>query len=456
MARPQSPDSTPSVGWQSRLAAAELVLTAMEGGVDFDTAMDRSRTFRKLEGADRGFARAMAGAALRAVGRIDWALGGMVQRPLAELQPPLRALLRVGAAQLWLMDVADHAAVSATVEAAGKWDDARKGGGLVNAVLRRATREGGAFESAPVTSVWPDWLAARMKASLGAAGAEALAIAQLEEPPIDITLRAPDEAEMWAEQLEAEILPNGSLRLQSGAGMVDMPGYAAGAWWVQDTAAALPAKLLGDVRGRDVADLCAAPGGKAMQLAAMGAKLSAIEMSKQRIGRLRENAERAQLAMDIVEADARTWRPALPLDAVLLDAPCSALGIIRRHPEGVWRRDPKDLARFPSVQRALVDAARDMLKPGGRLVYSVCTPSPEEGREVIEGALSAGGWKRVAVTPAEAVGFDASLTSDGDVLTLPHVFGSRDPSGAEDAAAATLAEEPLNSDAFYIARLERV
>ncbi len=153
---------------------------------------------------------------------------------------------------------------------------------------------------------------------------------------------------------------------------------------------------------------------------------------------------------DIIEADARTWRPERPLDAVLLDAPCSALGIIRRHPEGVWRRDPKDLVRFPSVQHALVDAARDMLRPGGRLVYSVCTPVPEEGREVIEAALSAGGWKRVGVTPAEAVGFDSVLTSDGDVLTLPHACVSTDASPDESAG------EPINSDAFYIARLERV
>ncbi|MEQ1781011.1 MAG: transcription antitermination factor NusB, partial [Hyphomonadaceae bacterium] len=144
MARPQS-DTPATIGWQARLAAAELVLVAMEGVSDFDAAMDKSRTFKRLQGPDRGFARAMAGAALRAVGRIDWALGGMLKRPLDELQPPLQALLRVGAAQLWIMNVADHAAVSATVEAAGKWDDARKGGGLINAVLRRAAREGDAF-----------------------------------------------------------------------------------------------------------------------------------------------------------------------------------------------------------------------------------------------------------------------------------------------------------------------
>jgi 16S rRNA (cytosine967-C5)-methyltransferase len=449
MARPQS-DTPATIGWQARLAAAELVLVAMEGASDFDAAMDRSRTFKRLQGPDRGFARAMAGAALRAVGRIDWALGGMLNRPLDELQPPLQALLRVGAAQLWIMNVADHAAVSATVEAAGKWDDARKGGGLINAVLRRAAREGDAFANSPVTAVWPDWLAARMKASLGAAQAEELALAQLDEPPIDLTLRSPEDAEAWAERLEAELLPNGSLRLQSGAGLMEMPGFAEGAWWVQDTAAALPAKLLGDVRGQTVADLCAAPGGKAMQLAAMGAKLFAIDMSRQRIVRLRENAERAKLPMTIVESDGRTWRPEQPLDAVLLDAPCSALGIIRRHPEGVWRRDPKDLVRFPAIQRALVDAAHDMLRPGGRLVYSVCTPVPEEGREIIEAAIVTGGWKRAVIERAEIAGFQDSLTADGDMLTLPRARVSGAAPGVESATA------PMNSDAFYIARLERL
>ncbi len=449
MARPQS-DTPATIGWQARLAAAELVLVAMEGASDFDAAMDKSRTFKRLQGPDRGFARAMAGAALRAVGRIDWALGGMLKRPLDELQQPLLALLRVGAAQLWIMNVADHAAVSATVEAAGKWEDARKGGGLINAVLRRAAREGDAFANSPVTAVWPDWLAARMKASLGVSQAEELALAQLDEPPIDLTLRAPEDAEAWAEKLEAEVLPNGSLRLQSGAGLMELPGFADGAWWVQDTAAALPAKLLGDVRGQAVADLCAAPGGKAMQIAAMGAKLFAIDMSRQRIVRLRENAERAKLPMTIVESDGRTWRPEQPLDAVLLDAPCSALGIIRRHPEGVWRRDPKDLVRFPSIQRALVDAAHEMLKPGGRLVYSVCTPVPEEGREIIEAVIAAGGWKRVAIQRAELAGFQDSLTSDGDVLTLPRARVSGAATGGEFATAS------MNSDAFYIARLERL
>lgn len=445
---PQNPVAT--AGWQARHAAGELVLAAMDGKVDFDAAMDKSRAFNKLEGADRGFARAMAGAALRGLGRIDWALGGMVQRPLADIEPPLRALLRVGAAQLWMLDVAEHAAVSATVEAARQWHEARRGGGLVNAVLRRAAREREAWETAPATSVWPDWLAAKFKAALGAERAEAMALAQLEEPPIDLTLRSGADAATWAERLEAEMLPSGSLRLHGGGSVANLPGYAEGAWWVQDSAAALPARLLGDVKGQAVADLCAAPGGKAMQLAAAGARLFAVDISRQRIVRLRENAERAQLPMEIVEGDARTWRPAQPLDAVLLDAPCSALGIIRRHPEGVWRRDPRDFVRFPQIQRALVEAAGDMLRPGGRLVYAVCTPVPEEGRDVIEAVLATGAWKRMPISAQDVPGFEDSLTEHGDVLTLPRRSADQNATASIESGASA-----SNSDAFFIARLER-
>ncbi len=436
-------------GWQSRLAAGELLTLTLDRGLDLETAMDQARAFRKLEGPDRGFARAIAGAALRALGRIDWALGGMLDRPLDDIEPEVRALLRAGCAQLWMLGVADHAAVSATVEAAGRWHEARRGGGLVNAVLRRAAREAEAFHAAPATAVWPDWMAAKLKSALGAERAEAMAALQLEEPPIDLTLKPGEDAAAWADRLGGRVLPGGSIRLENGAGLLGLPGYAEGAWWVQDVAAALPARLMGDVAGRRVADLCAAPGGKAMQLAAMGAKLTAVDVSAQRIVRLKENAARAGLVMEIVEQDARTWRPAEPLDGVLLDAPCSALGILRRHPEGVWRRDPKDLARFPAVQAKLVEAAAEMLRPGGRLVYSVCTPAPEEGADVIAAALASGRWRRVKIEAGEVPGFEAALTDDGEVMSAPVARG------ADASASGEIVAEPMKSDVFYIARLER-
>jgi 16S rRNA (cytosine967-C5)-methyltransferase len=451
--RPQQARKTerPQVaGWESRLAAAELIHGTLDKGADLETALKKSQTFNRLEGADRGFARAIAGAALRGVGRIGWALGGMLDRPIADIEPPVRSLLFAGAAQLWMLDVAEHAAVSATVEAARKWRDASRGGGLVNAVLRRASREMDTFRSAPATSVWPDWLAAKLKSALGEGRATAMAELQLEEPPIDLTLNAGLDPVDWAKTLNGEALANGTVRLKAGVRLVDLPGYAEGAWWVQDAAASLPARLLGDMKGRRVADLCAAPGGKSLQLAAMGAELTAVDISKQRMEVLRENAARTGLTMKLVEQDARTWRPSAPLDAVLLDAPCSALGVMRRHPEGIWRRDPKDLARFPVIQRSLIDSAREMLRPGGRLVYCVCTPTLEEGPDVIDAAVAAGGWRRVNISPDEVRGFASALTTNGDVTTAP---AQRDSKGAApDQSVAG----PIKSDVFYISRLERV
>ena len=307
--RQQASGPKPEVaGWRSRLAAAELVWGAASQGVDLETAMSASKAFRDLEGADRGFARAMASAALRAMGRIDWALGGMVDRPLAEIEPPVLALLRVGAAQVWVLKVADHAAVAATVEAALHWEGARRGAGLINAVLRRATREASAFETAPVEAVWPDWLAAKLKAALGPEQARTLARLQLDDPSVDLSVRNPAEASAWAEKLEGVLLPNGSIRLSASAGLASLPGYQEGAWWVQDVAASLAAPLLGDVSGLAVADLCAAPGATAMQLAARGARLSAVEISGQRIVRLRENIARTGLAMELVQGRSlRAW-----------------------------------------------------------------------------------------------------------------------------------------------------
>src|SRR5882672_7084129 len=161
--KPQQPQREAAAGWQSRLAAAELLHHTLESNTDLETALEKSGAFNRLEGADRGFARAIAGAGLRGVGRIDYVLGGMLDRPIQSIEPEVRAFLRAGAAQLWMLGVADHAAVSATVEAARNWREASRGGGLINAVLRRASREAGAFRSAPATSVWPDWLAAKLK-----------------------------------------------------------------------------------------------------------------------------------------------------------------------------------------------------------------------------------------------------------------------------------------------------
>lgn len=452
-ARPASAFARTSSGVQARLAAADLVHRVIDGGADLETALSASETFDGLEGPDRGFARAIASASLRGLGRIDYALDQLLDRPLMAIEPQVRALLRTGAAQLWMLNVADHAAVSATVEAARAWRGASKGGGLINAVLRRAARETEPYANAPPTSVWPDWLAARLKSAVGPERADALARLQLEDPPVDLTLKRGEDAVAWAETLGGEALPSGSVRLASGANLSELPGYAEGVWWVQDAAAAIPARLLGDLRGKTVVDLCAAPGGKALQLASQGGDVTAIDISAQRLTLLHANAERTQLPMGILEADARAWRPEAPVDAVLLDAPCSALGTLRRHPEGAWRRDPKGLERYPAIQSALLAAAREMLKPGGKLIYCVCTPLPEEGVEIIAQAIVSGGWRRDGVAADELPGFAAALTNAGDVLTAPPVDRlSRVENDSDEKESAT---RGVLSDVFFLARLER-
>jgi 16S rRNA (cytosine967-C5)-methyltransferase len=451
-----------AAGVAARHAAADLVFRVMDEGADLDTALGASEPFNRLEGSDRGFARSIASATLRGLGRIDWALGGMLDKPLDQIEPPVRALLRTGAAQLWIMGVADHAAVSATVDAARAWRDASRGGGLVNAVLRRASRERAAFDSAPPTSIWPDWLAAKLKSALGPAGADAMATLQLSDPPVDLTLKTGEDAQQWGDRLVAEALPSGSVRLSSGAGLSDLKGYAEGDWWVQDAAAAIPAKLLGDLTGKRVVDLCAAPGGKALQLASQGADLTAVDISAQRLALLRENAERTRLPMQIVEADARSWHPPEPVDAVLLDAPCSALGTLRRHPEGAWRREPAGLARYPAIQLKLIEAAHGMLKPGGVLVYCVCTPLREEGADVIAQALASGGWLRRPVAASELPGLAHALTPDGDILTAPQTSPAVNDSPVSESsrvenesAEKQTAERGILSDVFFVSRLER-
>jgi 16S rRNA (cytosine967-C5)-methyltransferase len=311
--------------------------------------------------------------------------------------------------------------------------------GLVNAVLRRVAREGTealAHQDAARLNT-PDWLWGSWKAAYGEAIARAMAEAHLIEPPLDLTVKG--DPESWAARLGGERLYGNTVRRPAGGAIEDLPGYAQGVWWVQDAAAALPARLLGDVRGRSAIDLCAAPGGKTAQLAAAGAAVIAVELADRRAGRLRGNLERLQLDARIEVADALVWRPPRPASHVLLDAPCSATGTIRRHPDIAWHKSPSDLARMAALQQRLLDAAVAMLEPGGVLVYASCSLQPEEGPEVIERALTAGlPAARLPVEASELDGLAVELTPDGDVRTLPCQLAGRG-----------------GLDGFFIARLRR-
>jgi len=417
-------------GAGSRLAAAELLHLTLDKRRTLDEAMSLSNAYNDLEGPDRGFARAIASSALRHLGWIDAAVQPFLSRPLAATGIEIRALIRAGAAQIWFLDVAPHAAVNATVDAARLSRGSRSGGSFLNAALRRVSEAAPPGETLAAEGIWPAWLAKGMADSLGTDGARTLAAAQRAEPALHLTAAASPES--LAALVGGQLLPSGSVEAPTGA-VEDLPGFAEGTWWVQDQAAALPAKLLGAQPGERVLDLCAAPGGKTLQLAAIGALVTALDRSGPRLARLRENLDRTGLKAEIVTADGETWAADAPFDRILLDAPCSALGTLRRHPEGAWIKTEADVARFPSVQARLLASAARQLAPGGTLIYCVCSPLKAEGLDVVNAALTGGSLVRNPITPAECPGFEDCVTPAGDVLTLPSP--SRD------------------CDAFYIARL---
>jgi len=388
-----------------------------------------------LAGRDRAFARLLVTVTLRRRGQIDDLLDRFLKtRPKAI---GVHDLLRLGAAQLLFLGTPAHAAVAETVAlAAGPRAFAK---GLVNAVLRRVGREGkerlAAQDAARLNT--PDWLWQSWCAAYGEARARAIAESHLVEPPLDLSVKS--EPEAWAARLGAERLYGNTIRRPAGGAIEDLPGYAEGAWWVQDAAAVLPARLLGEVRERTVVDLCAAPGGKTAQLAAAGAKVVAVEISDKRPLRLRANLERLRLDARIEIADAVAWRPPRPVGHVLLDAPCSATGTIRRHPDIAWHKTPEDVARMAELQERLLDAALEMLEPEGILVYASCSLQPEEGALVIGRALARGlPLARLPVRPDELDGLPVEITPAGDVRTLPCHLAARG-----------------GLDGFFIARLRR-
>ena len=422
-------------GAKTRLAAAQLLMLVLEERRTLDEALATTDAFDQLSGPDRGFARAMASAVLRHLGRIDLGISPFLDRPLETATPPSRALLRVGAAQAWLLETPDHAVVGETVAAAKMWPRAQRATGFLNAVLRKVVADRSAFDAAPVEANWSAWLRTMITEGLGAKAAAALADAQTQMPETYLTPKMGDAAAL-ANQVGGTVVADTSVRVETNA--VDaLPGYEEGDWWVQDIAATLPARILGAKAGETVLDICAAPGGKTLQLAATGASVTAIDRSKPRLKRLKQNLWRTKFKgeVEVVQADATEWRPDAPVDRMLLDAPCSALGTLRRHPEGAWIKSPEDVARFPDIQERLLRASLDMLKPGGMLVYCVCSPLPHEGMDVVERVLADTQASRQPIGPEDIQGFEPCLTAHGDLLTLPNgAFGH---------------------DAFYIARLKR-
>ena len=423
MAKPLKPKS-------ARAVALDLLQAVLHGKKPLDQSIADHPALAALESRDRGFARAMVATTLRRLGQLDALIDTALERPLPRNAKGVQDILRLGAAQLLFMDTAPHAAVGTAVDLA----QARGHGPhkkLVNAVLRRFGREGRALvkkqDAARLNT--PDWLWQSWTAAYGETTCRAIAEAHLSEAPLDIT--APTNPTQWAETLEAEILATGTLRRAAGGLVPELPGFKDGAWWVQDAAAALPVKLLGDVANKQVIDLCAAPGGKTAQLAAAGARVSAIDRSEKRLVRVRENLDRLGMDADIICADAEGWRPEELADAVLVDAPCSSTGTIRRHPDVARLKTPQDVIKLANLQQRLLAAAVEMVRPGGVIVYCSCSLQPEEGPEQTRALLDAGAPVTMVPISPDELGdnrgdLDEMVTPSGEMRTLPGHLGGMD------------------------------
>jgi len=440
---PAPPEAPP--GLAARLAAAQAIADALTFQRPLEerfAAAESDPRFAGLDARDRALARSIAAVALRRLGTIRKALALHLRKGLPRRAGALEWILVAAAAQILFLDAPDHAAVDLAVTATRLDPGAAPFAGLVNAVLRNVARakQEALDASDPFDDDTPQWLGQRWKATYGEAVARAIARAHRDEPTLDLTVKRDPPG--WAARLDGIVLPTGSVRLRTHAPIAELAGYADGEWWVQDAAAAIPARLIVDPAGARVVDLCAAPGGKSAQLAAAGAKLTAVDRSAERLKRLAANFARLKLEAEIAVANALAFE-AEPFDATVLDAPCAATGTIRRHPDVAWTKRQGDLATLGEAQAKLLDKAVALTRPGGTIVYCTCSLEPEEGEAQIAALLRRNpDVRRIPISPAEVGGLDECLNPLGELRALPcHLQGP----------------EPRLSglDGFFAARLER-
>ncbi len=337
----------------------------------------------------------------------------------------LEWILIITAAQILYLDVPDHAAVNSCVQAVRLDPAAAPFAALANAVARNITRQKESIETTDPFIDTPGWLATRWRKTYGDDIATAIADIHRREAPLDITVK--QDVEAWALTLQGDVVDTGSIRLRVHTPVPELPGYHDGMWWVQDAAAALPARLIRAEAGERVADLCAAPGGKTAQLCATGAQVVAVDRSAERLKRFTINLERLGFTAEAKVADIATFQ-APPFDAVLLDAPCSATGTMRRHPDVGWTKRASDIPVLAALQAKMLDRAATLVRPGGRLVYCVCSIEPEEGEMQIAALLRRNpDLSRSPIAADEIDGMARFLTPLGELRTLPHHAARQDP-----------------------------
>ncbi|MGP4693419.1 RsmB/NOP family class I SAM-dependent RNA methyltransferase [Agrobacterium cavarae] len=417
-------------GLSARMAAAKIISAVIDKKTSLDGMMDAEHgnpAYRSLNLADRALVRAIVNSALRHLPRIETAISMMLDGPLPQGARSLHHVLVVAVAQMLYLDVPDHSAVDLAVEQAHRDPRNKRFVKLVNAVLRRLGREKDAVMAAiDAVPVLPDWFYNRLVKSYGEEAASRIAASQLLPSSIDVTVKS--DPDRWAKELNGTVLPNGSVRLGSFEGQVSaLPGFAEGEWWVQDFSASVPVRLMGDLKGKRVADLCAAPGGKTAQLILAGAKVTALDQSGNRLKRLRSNLERLGFEAETIEANMLKYQPDELFDTVLLDAPCSSTGTMRKHPDVSWTKDEKDIAKLATLQEQMLRQAVTLVKDGGMIVFSNCSLDPSEGEEMVARVLASdSNLERVPVEAKDLPGMEIAINANGDLRTTPDMFGGVD------------------------------
>ena len=421
-------------GLAARRIAADILDGVLHKHRTLDDQLDGAGAhpgLKNLSDRDRALMRRLVATILRRLGTLGHVLSRLLDRGVPTDAPRAQSALLIGAAQILWMDVPDHAAVDLSVRLVQSDRRAAKYAGLVNAVLRRCAREGQPLidEVKSQTLDVPPWLMARWIAHYGESVARDIATAIGHEPSLDITVKS--DPEQWATRLHGETLPTGTVRTLLQGSVTMLPGFSEGRWWVQDAAAALPARLFGDVAGKAIVDLCAAPGGKTAQLVHAGAHVTAIDRSPNRMARLRDNLARLSLQAETVVADGAEWLERehdRAFDGILIDAPCTSTGTIRRHPDVGWLRQESDIAPLAAAQTRLLQKSIAVLRPGGTLVYCTCSLEPEEGEQAIAALLASEPvMRRVPIEASEVAGLSEIVTAEGDLRTLPCHLPHLDP-----------------------------
>ena len=436
--KPRKPSASPrdNNSLTSRRLAAFAVKEVMEHHQPLEQVLAGQPDYRELEGRDRAFVRLIAATTFRRMGQIEAAL-----KPFIRQRPPklVYAALQTAAAQILYLGTPAHAAVGETVAMLKSRGSSKGFANMANAVLRNVVDKGPNLAGAQPPKVnIPGWIRGEWERAYGRQAGRKMSAQLMKDPVLDVSVKA--NASDWAVKLGGEAIAAQSVRLGKIGDVTALEGFDAGDWWAQDVAASLPVQLLGDVKGLRVLDMCAAPGGKTMQLAAKGAIVTALDKSEGRLERVKENLDRTKLSAEIICADALEWAPEGDLhDIVLLDAPCSATGTFRRHPDVLYNRSPKDVANLVRLQDKLLAKAAEFVRPGGTLLYCTCSLMPKEGQPRVNTFLqNLPDFRLIPILNVPSLALPQEAFSEGSLRSLPYYL-----------------EDKGGMDGFFIARLER-